>query len=123
MALLAGAFAAYNSRDVDRLLAAVGDDVDWPDGAARLHGKDAVRRYWLEQWTRVRTHDEPVAFAVLGRDVAEVRIEQVVRDLDGRVVSAGAFRHTFHLRDGRIARLDIAPLRGDSWLHGGSVAL
>lgn len=108
--LLSDAYAAYNSRDLDRLLTAVTEDVDWPDGAARLHGKDALRRFWLEQWTRLRTHDEPVAFEEVGRDVVRVRIDQVVRDLDGRTVSRGSFRHTFRLRDGRITRLDIEPL-------------
>ncbi len=110
MALLAGAYAAYNSRDVERLLSAVTEDVDWPDGAARLHGKDALRRFWLEQWTRLRTRDEPVAFETVGRDVVRVRVDQVVRDLHGRTVSEGAFRHTFRLRDGRITRLDIDPV-------------
>jgi hypothetical protein len=32
--------AAFNSRDVERLLTLVTDDVDWPDGPARRHGKD-----------------------------------------------------------------------------------
>ncbi len=110
MALLAEAYAAYNSQDVDRLLALVSDDVDWPDGAARLHGKDAVRRYWLEQWTHVLTHDEPVAFQNVGQDIVQVHIDQVVTDLTGHVVFRGAFRHTFRLHDGRIARLDIDPV-------------
>jgi hypothetical protein len=52
-------YAAFNSRDVERLLTLVTDDVDWPDGPARMRGKDAARDYWVRQWSRVRTHDEP----------------------------------------------------------------
>ena len=60
--LLLCAYAAYDAQDVDALMALVSDDVDWPDGpggAGRLHGKEQVRAYWEEQWTRTRTHDEP----------------------------------------------------------------
>jgi hypothetical protein len=54
--LLLQAYAAYNAQDVE---ARISDDVDWPDGAGRLHGKEQVRTYWSEQWTRTRTRDEP----------------------------------------------------------------
>ena len=38
-------YAAFNSREVERLLTLVTDYVDWPDGPARTHGKDAARDY------------------------------------------------------------------------------
>lgn len=38
--LLLQAYAAYNAQDVEALLARISDDVDWPDGAGRLHGKE-----------------------------------------------------------------------------------
>ena len=48
--LLLQAYAAYNSQDVEALVALISDDVDWPDDdASRLHGKDEVRAYWTEQ--------------------------------------------------------------------------
>ena len=40
-------YAAFNSRDVERLLTLVTDHVDWPDGPARMHGKEALRDYWV----------------------------------------------------------------------------
>jgi ketosteroid isomerase-like protein len=42
-------YAAFNSRDVERLLTLVTDDVDWPDGPARMYDKDAARDYWVRQ--------------------------------------------------------------------------
>jgi ketosteroid isomerase-like protein len=33
------AYAAYNRRDSEALLALVSEDLDWPDDSARLHGK------------------------------------------------------------------------------------
>ena len=56
-------YAAYNGRDAERSLALLTDDVDWLDGAARMHGKDRVRDYWLRQWTRLDTNTSPLSWA------------------------------------------------------------
>ncbi len=107
-ALVLRAYAAYNAQDAEVLLALVGDDVDWPDDdGGRLHGKDALRAYWAEQWTRTRTHDEPVAVAEQDDGRVAVRVEQVVRSLDGEVRSAGRVEHLLRIDGGRITRLDI----------------
>lgn len=106
-ALLEGAYAAYNRQDADGLLAFVGDEVDWPDGAGRLRGKAAVRAYWAQQWTRTRTHDQPLVVARRADGGLAVRISQVVRSLDGSVVSAGFFVHVHRIMDGRIVGMDI----------------
>lgn len=57
--LVADACAAFNRRDVEALLDLASDNVDWPDGDDRLMGKAAVKQYWLHQWTKTGTHDEP----------------------------------------------------------------
>ncbi|WP_328616583.1 nuclear transport factor 2 family protein [Amycolatopsis sp. NBC_00355] len=105
--LLLKAYAAYNRQDADGLLELVSDDVDWPDGANRLHGKAELKAYWLDQWTRTRTHDQPLAFTAMPDGRVAVRIGQVVRSLDGRVLSRGSFGHVHDIVDSRIARLDI----------------
>jgi ketosteroid isomerase-like protein len=58
--MLLAAYAAYNRRDSDALIALVSEDVNWPDGSAGLHGKAEVRAYWTRQWAVTGTHDEPV---------------------------------------------------------------
>lgn len=109
--LLRTAYAAYNRQDLDPLLAMVSDDVDWPDSAGgRLNGRAALREYWREQWTRTRTHDEPVAITHRGDGRVVARIDQVVRSLDGQVVSAGAFDHIHLVAGGLLRRLDIEPV-------------
>ncbi len=100
-------YAAYNSRDAEGLLALVTDDVDWPDGPARLHGKDALRDYWLRQWTKIHTHDEPSTPIDLDGGRIAVRVDQTVHTPDGAPVSTGRFLHVFQIREGLAARLDI----------------
>jgi hypothetical protein len=39
-------YAAFSRRGVECLLTLVTDD-DWPDGPARMHGKDAARDDWV----------------------------------------------------------------------------
>jgi hypothetical protein len=105
--LLSRAYLAYNGQDVDGLLALVSDDVDWPDGSSRLRGKAAVRAYWAKQWTRTHTHDQPVAFTRRPDGRVAVRISQVVRSLDGSVISTGSFCHVHRIEGHYIVRMDI----------------
>ncbi len=108
--LLRRAYAAYDEQDADALLRLVGEDVDWPDdGAGRLHGRAALRAYWLDQWTRTHTHDEPLEVTPLPDGRVEVRVEQVVRALDGSVLSTGHVVHRFGFDGDVIGRLDIEP--------------
>lgn len=83
--LILQAYAAFNRLDANALLALVGDDVDWPEDDVRLHGKDAVRAYWLKEWAKIHPHDEPVAISDLWEERSAVRIDQVVYALDGSV--------------------------------------
>ncbi len=119
--LLRRAFAAYNAQDGGALAAMLSADVDWPDGAdGRLHGRAEVLAYWTEQWTRTRTHDEPLGFEDLDDARTAVRLRQVVRARDGSVLSTGDFVYLFRIDDGLIRSLDIEraearglPDRGD----------
>ena len=108
--LILQAYAAFNRQDANALLALVGDDVDWPEDDVRLHGKDAVRAYWLKEWAKIHPHDEPVAISDLSEERSAVRIDQVVYALDGSVISRGMFEHTYQIKDGLIVRMDLKNL-------------
>lgn len=105
--LIGRMYDAYNGRDLEALIALVSPDVNWPDDDNRLHGRAAVGDYWSRQWARIRTHDEVLGLADLGPGRTAVRISQVVRDLNGAIVSTGAFLHIFELRDGLVERMDV----------------
>jgi len=108
--LLVRIYAAFNARDIDTALAAMHPDVDWPNGmeGGRVHGISAVRHYWERQWTLINPYVQPVGFAsdATGRTV--VTVQQVIRDLGGKILNDRVVRHIYTLRDGLITHMEIA---------------
>jgi len=103
-------YDAYNNRDLESLTALVSEDVDWPEGEVRLRGRAVVRSYWSRQWARIHTQDEVAGVIDLAPDRATVRIRQVVRDLNGVIVSTGEFEHAYQFKDGLVERMDLRKL-------------
>jgi ketosteroid isomerase-like protein len=108
--LLRRAYDAFNERDLDTALALMHPEVDGPDAieGGRVHGHAAVRAYWQRQFETIDPRVEPEAFAEEdGRLVVDVH--QVVRSADGELLADQVVRHVYTLRDGLIARMEIAP--------------
>ena len=107
--LLRRAYAAFNARDIDRALAVMHADVDWPNGmeGGRELGHDAVRAYWTRQFGLIDSQVQPVAFADDDEGRVVVDVDQVVRDLDGALISEQRVQHVYTFREGLIARMDI----------------
>ena len=101
--LLRRAYQAFNARDIEAALALMHPNVDWPNGmeGGRERGREAVRAYWTRQFELIDSHVEPEAFEL----VADGR--QVVRDLEGAVLSDGRVRHIYSFRDGLVAQMEI----------------
>ncbi len=102
-------YAAFNARDIDTLLAAMTDDVDWPNGweGGRVHGREAVRSYWSRQWAELDPRVEPVTISTRADGRIAVDVHQVARNLVGEVLWDGRVLHIYELRDGLVARMDI----------------
>jgi hypothetical protein len=103
-------YAAFNARDIDRVLAAMTDDVDWPNAweGGRLVGRAAVADYWRRQWAEIDPHVEPVAVTEGADGRVTIEVRQVVRDRDGVLLAENTVRHVYTLRDGLVARMDVA---------------
>src|SRR4029453_3992156 len=102
-------YAAFNAKDIDAVLARMQPDVDWPDMLEnrRLIGHDAGRASWLRPFELIDPAVEP-------RDVVErngtelvVEVHQVVRNLQGDILSDQVVRHVYTLRNGLIAAMDV----------------
>jgi ketosteroid isomerase-like protein len=107
--LLTGAYADFNARNIDAVLARMQPDVLWPNGmeGGFVHGQEEVRDYWTRQWAILDPHVEPKGIApdAAGRLVVEVH--QVVRDLAGKLILDTIVHHAYRLREGLIERMDI----------------
>ena len=110
--LLTKAYTAFNARDIDAVLVTLHPDVDWPNGweGGRVTGHDGVREYWTRQWAALDPTVEPVGFATDAEGRTVVRVHQVVRDLQGRVVSDGMVEHAYTMENGLIRHMEIRAL-------------
>ena len=117
-ARLVALYAAFNARDVDRVLAALHPDVDWPNGleGGRVHGRAAVREYWTRQWTTIDPRVEPRGFAAEADGRVAVDVHQVVRDRAGVLLKDEMVRHVYRIEDGLVRSMEIrpAPVRSDA---------
>jgi hypothetical protein len=103
------AYAAFNARDIEAALALMQPDVDWPNELdhTRVHGHAAVRAYWAHQFRLVDPNVEPTNISADTDGRLVVDVHQVVRDLDGEVLTDVMVRHVYLLRDGLVARMDV----------------
>lgn len=101
-------YAAFNDRDLDRVLAATSPDVDWPNGGegGRLHGHAELRGYWERQWRQVRARLTPLSLARHDDATVVVRVRQTFRDPTGGVLLRETVRHTFTFDGDLVARMD-----------------
>jgi ketosteroid isomerase-like protein len=106
--LIRDLYASFNARDIEAVIAALHDDVDWPNAweGGRLHGREAVRDYWTRQFAAIDGHVEPTRIVTDG-DTVTVTVHQTVRDLDGNLVDDRIVTHTYTFRNDRIVRMDV----------------
>jgi hypothetical protein len=111
--LLRRAYAAFNARDVDAVVALMHPGVDWPNAfeGGRVRGHDEVRAYWMRQFAVIDPQVMPRGFALRDDGRVAVFVHQVVRSPAGEVLADGAVVHVYVLRDGLVERMDIEPAR------------
>src|SRR5580658_766812 len=87
--LIEQAYSAFNKRDIDGALALMTEDVNWPKASegGRVQGKESIRAYWTRQWGEFDGQVEPLAITEQGGGRIRVRVHQLVRNLEGNVLS------------------------------------
>lgn len=107
--LLRKTYEAFNRRDMDAVLATMHPDVDWPNGmeGGRVHGREAVRQYWLRQWSQIDPRVEPGGFFADPTGAVVVDVHQVVRDLSGNLLAERMVQHVYRIDQGLIRSMDI----------------
>jgi ketosteroid isomerase-like protein len=107
--LLTHLYAAFNAREMDAVLAKMHPDVEWPNGweGGWVQGREAVRAYWTRQWQAIDPTVMPTGFALESDGRVRVDVQQIVRDLAGKIVAEGAVQHVYRFADGLIAHMEI----------------
>lgn len=118
-AVLEQLYAGFNARDIDGVLAALADDVEWANGmdGGHEHGLDAVRAYWTRQWAIVSPRVVPMHFDQRADGSVLVTVQQSIRDLDGNPLQGQTHGlhdklvgHVFRFTGGKVSRFDIEEL-------------
>ncbi|HET6318995.1 MAG TPA: nuclear transport factor 2 family protein [Chloroflexota bacterium] len=93
-------------------MALMDPDVEWPNvlEGTTLHGRDAVRAYWLAQFETIDPRVEPEVFEPLGEDEIVAAVHQVVRDRGGTVLADARIAHAYVFRGGDLVdRMTVYP--------------
>ena len=107
--LIEQAYSAFNKRDIDGALALMTQDVSWPKASegGKVVGKEEIRAYWTRQWGEFDPHVEPLAITEGDDGKVCVRVHQLVKSLQGSVISDSEVHHVFTLKTGLIAAMDL----------------
>src|SRR5437870_11850513 len=107
--LIAEAYSAFNRRDIDGALAVMSENVDWPKASegGRVVGKEEIRAYWTRQWAEFNPHVEPIEVTDRQAGRTDVKVHQLVKNLNGDVLSDQTLLHVFTITNGLIERMDI----------------
>jgi hypothetical protein len=103
------AYSAFNKRDIDGALALMSQDVSWPKASegGQVVGKEEIRAYWTRQWGEFDPHVEPLAMTEEDGGKTCVRVHQLVKSLQGDVLSDSEVLHVFTVNSGLIAAMDL----------------
>ena len=103
------AYSAFNKRDIDGALALMTQDVSWPKASegGKITGKEEIRAYWTRQWGEFDPHVEPLAMTEEDGGKIRVRVHQLVKSLEGNVLSDSQVFHVFTISGGLVAAMDL----------------
>ena len=109
MAVIEQAYSAFNKRDIDGALALMTQDVSWPKASegGNVVGKEDIRGCWTRQWGEFDPHVEPLAITEEDGGKTRVRVHQLVKSLQGDVLSDSEVLHVFSVKSGLIAAMDL----------------
>jgi len=108
-------YRAFNARHIDAALELMHPQVDWPNPweGGRVVGHAAVREYWARQWAEIDPHVEPLDVYVRDDGRVAVEVQQVVRSLDGTILSDGRVTHVHTFVGDLVSRMDVEEAPGD----------
>src|ERR1700721_2250310 len=100
--LLHRAYAAFNRREIETVIALMHANVDWPNGmeGGRVLGTAAVRDYWKRQFEMIDSHVEPKAFTTEKDGRIAVDVHQVAHNKAGNLLADRMVQHVLEFGAG-----------------------
>ena len=107
--LIAEVYSAFNQRNIDGALGLMRESVSWPKASegGRVVGKEEIRAYWTRQWKQFDPHVEPIEVIDREGGITDVKVHQLVKSLDGDVLSDSEVWHVYTIANGLIERMDL----------------
>ncbi|WP_394987083.1 nuclear transport factor 2 family protein [Cellvibrio sp.] len=109
---MSAAYSAFNARDIDAAVTLMSPDVTWPKAfkGGVVNGPNEIRAYWTEQWSEINPRVEPIAFYPQNDSKILVDVHQVVRNLEGHIISDEHVCHRFTIKNGLIQAMELCSL-------------
>ena len=73
----------------------------------KVVGKEKIRAYWTRQWGEFDPYVEPLGMTDEDGGKTRVRVHQLVKSLQGDVLSDSEVLHVFTVNSGLIAAMDL----------------
>jgi len=107
--LLYKLYEAFNTRDVERVIAMMHPLVKWANGqhGGYVHGREGVREYWKAQFQLIDPRLDPLDLEMDDQGRAVFTVQQTVRDLTGQLLLEKTVKHIFSFEGGLIRTFDI----------------
>ena len=114
--VIAQVYSAFNQRNIDGALAFMSDSVSWPKASegGRVVGKEEIRAYWSRQWKEFDPHLDPLEVLDQEAGRTHVRVHQLVKSLNGDVLSDSEVWHVYTIANGLIARMELGESEANS---------
>src|SRR4030095_4470804 len=98
----------FNARKIELVISKMTDDVKWANGmeGGFVYGHIGVREYWTRQFTMVSAKVTPITIEEENGTV-KIKVQQVVHDLDGKLLADEYVYHYFRLQGDKIAEFNI----------------
>jgi limonene-1,2-epoxide hydrolase len=107
--LLQSLYAAFNNRELETIISVMSPDVKWANGVEGgfVHGRDAVREYWTNQYKVIQVQLETLKFEMDEKNRNVVTVHQIVKDLQGNLLADMTVKQIFTIDNGAIVLYEI----------------
>lgn len=102
-------YDAFNKREIETIISLMTPNVKWANGqnGGFVHGRDAVREYWINQFKEIQPELETLKFETDEKNRNIVTVHQIIKDLQGNVLADMTVRQIFTIEGGLISLYEI----------------